>query len=260
MRDNIVYVYLERVSHLTLSYGISVKNFMAGVEMLPTNLLSLGPVDPNQEIDIYSGFNMYIGIDDVRSYLTDKQNKNQEWIDFDNAYDIEALTPTEVSELLYLGHAYTHLKSPFYYKLQNNYVYLTLPNGAKKVYYRNLPQFYKVLAKCLTGHLAEVYREKKSFLRLRYKFIDFPTELAKQMFSLMINGVVFDFGGAKIKGQEAKVPILIAPDSVYQLKWHEPTMLVEKSKVVGNLKYHLNTRMWELEVLSPQAFEDTLDF
>lgn len=260
MRDNIVYVYLERVSHLTLSYGISVKDFMAGVEVLPSNLLSLGAVDTNQEIDIYSGFNMYIGIDEVRKYLTSKQNKNQEWIDFDNAYDIEVLTPVEVSELLYLGHAYTHLKSPFYYKLQNNYVYLTLPNGAKKVYYRYLTQFYKVLAKCLTSHLAEVYREKKSFLRLRYKFIDFPTNIAKKMFTLMANGVVFDFGSSRIRGQEATIPVLTAPDSVYQLKWHEPTMLIEKSKIVGNLKYHLNTRKWELEIITPEAFEDTFDF
>lgn len=163
MRNNLVYVHVEKVSHLTLTYGISNLDFFRGVELKPQNLLSLNNVDPNQEIDIYSGFNMFLEDTDVKKFLTRNTEQNINWIDFDEVNDLEALTPREVAELLYLGHAYTHIKSPFYYKLQNNYVYLTLPNGAKKVYYRYLPHFYQVLATSLTNKVADIYREKSHF-------------------------------------------------------------------------------------------------
>lgn len=260
MRNDIVYVHLDKVSHLTLTYGIGIRDFIGGIPHLPENVLSLAPVDPNQEIDIYSGFNMYIGVENVKAFLLDRTLKNLRWIDFDNSFDLESLTPQEVSEMLYLGHAFTHLKSPFYYKLQNNFVYLTLPNGANKVYYRFLPNFYHVMIQALTDHLGRAYREKRTFLRLRYHIQEIPAALAKQLLPLLISGAVFDFGNLKLQGPELTVPILAAPDSVYQLKWHEPTMMIEKSNLVGRLKYQMNTGTWDLIVLSPEAFEDNVNF
>ncbi|MFT9010850.1 MAG: hypothetical protein ABF498_10740 [Liquorilactobacillus satsumensis] len=259
MRSNLVYVYVEKVSHLTLSYGISTADFITKSSRPPDNVLSLGIVDPQQEIDIYSGFNMYLGTENVKEYLMQKHARPLEWIDFDDVNDLESLSPREVAELLYLGHAYTHLKAPFYYKLQNNYVFLTLPNGAKKVYYRYLPHFYQLLSKCLAARLGETYKERRPFLRARRRFRDLPAEIMQKLTALLVNGAVFDFGGLKIKGQEASIPMLAAPESVYQLKWHEPTMLIEKSNLVGRLHYQLNTEEWELEILSPTAFEDSFN-
>ncbi|WP_034994537.1 hypothetical protein [Liquorilactobacillus vini] len=259
MRNNIVYVHIEKVSHLTLTYGISIIDFLAGIKKKPENVLSLGVVDPSQEIDIYSGFNMYIGQNQVQSFLLSQAQNDLQWIDFDHSFDLESLTPQEVAEMLYLGHAFTHLKSPFYYKLQNDFVYLTLPNGANKIYYRYLPSFYRVLSKSLTRHLTVAYREKRTFF-LRKRIADFPETLVRQLLTLLIGGAVFDFGNTQIHGQELTVSLLTAPESVYQLKWHEPTMLIEKSSLVGNLKYNLTSRKWQLIVLSPEAFEDNLNF
>ncbi|MBZ2406571.1 hypothetical protein [Liquorilactobacillus hordei] len=260
MRNNLIYVHIEKVSHLTLTYGISNLDFFRGVKVKPKNLLSLGNVDPNQEIDIYSGFNMYLEEESVQKFLLPNSNQNIDWIDFDEVNDLESLTPHEVAELLYLGHAYTHLKSPFYYKLQNNYVYLTLPNGAKKVYYRYLPHFYQILATCITNKLASTYRERKPFLRSRHRFQLLDTSIIKEIDSLMVLGTVLDFAEIQIKGQELTVPFFLAPDSVYQLKWHEPTMLIEKSKLVGELKYYLNSTEWKLKILAPELLEDSLNF
>ncbi|KRL06228.1 hypothetical protein FD46_GL000230 [Liquorilactobacillus oeni DSM 19972] len=248
------------MSHLTLTYGISTADFIANVPLPPKNILSLSNVDPQQEIDIYSGFNMYLGEEAVKAYLSGRHAKALEWIDFDSVNDLEFLAPREVSELLYLGHAYTHLKAPFYYKLQNSYVFLTLPNGAKKVYYRYLPHFYQLLAKTLAVYLAEVYREKRLILRSRHPFLMMPSEIVQELTSLFSNGVVFDYGRVKIRNQEISIPMLTAPESVYQLKWHEPTMLIEKSKLVGKLHYYLNVKEWKLEVIVPEAFEDNFNF
>ncbi|MBA5770603.1 hypothetical protein H3285_29620, partial [Escherichia coli] len=69
------------------------------------------------------------------------------WIDFEDVELLNQLTPQEVAEMLYLAHTRRHLRSPFYYKLQNNFVYLTREDGRyNKVYYRNLNHFYMLLS------------------------------------------------------------------------------------------------------------------
>ncbi len=44
----------------------------------------------------------------------------------------------------------THLHSPFFYKLQNNFVFFDLQDGLTRVYYRYLDEFYRILADKIT--------------------------------------------------------------------------------------------------------------
>ena len=48
------------------------------------------------------------------------------WIDFSDVTMLKELTPLEISELLYFGHMKNSLHSPFFYKLQNDFVFLNL--------------------------------------------------------------------------------------------------------------------------------------
>ena len=63
------------------------------------------------------------------------------WIDFTDLTMIKELSALEISELLYLGHMKTHLHSPFFYKLQNNFVYFDLGDDLLRVYYRYMKNF-----------------------------------------------------------------------------------------------------------------------
>ena len=260
MEGNLVYVHIENISHMTLSYGVTNRNFVAAArsaQVMPQNLLLISPVDTNQEIDISTGFNIVTGQENVSQYLLSKQVNDRRWIDFDDQYDLEQLTPGEVAGMLYLGHAYMHLQSPFYYKLQNMYAFLTLPNGALKIYFRHMKQFHRVLAYSLTDHIAQAFREKRRlfFMQWPRRFSLFPFELSSKLQTIYNSGAVFDFDDCKIQGQKITVPILLAPDTIYQVKWHEPTMLVERSEPVANLTYSLKDKKWELKINNKSVFD-----
>ena len=68
---------------------------------------------------------------------------------------VKELTPLEISELLYFGHMKTHLHSPFFYKLQNNFVYFDLKDQRSRVYYRYLEEYYRILADKITHIVLE---------------------------------------------------------------------------------------------------------
>lgn len=259
MRGNLIYIHVENISHMALTYGVTTNDFvtaMRAMNGLPQNLLLLSPVDANQEIDINTGFNIVTGQNSVHDYLSNKQNVNMRWLDFDDQHDLEQLTPIEIAGMLYLGHAYMHMQSPFYYKLQNQYVFLTLPNGALKVYYRHMKQLDRVLAYSFTSHVATAFREKRRlfFLQRPLKFALFPFELSQKLHVLYSDGAVFNFNGMKVKNGQVTVPILVAPDTIYQVKWHEPTMLVERSRPAANLIYSLKSQEWKLEVTNQELF------
>ncbi|MCP0886840.1 hypothetical protein LB941_05740 [Ligilactobacillus sp. WILCCON 0076] len=255
MRGNIFYIRMENVSHMVLSYGITIRDFMSALSFFPPNILLINKVDSTREIDINTGFNMILGAENVQAYLLSKQTKNQKWIDFDDIRDLEYITPREVSELLYLGHAYTNLQSPFYYKLQNNFIFLTLPNGALKVYYRRLDVFYSIFVQAVTKKILEVYRERKPILSLRLHVEPLEKKIGEQLAVLFAEGLVLDFSRLYIANKKIQLPLLIASDNTYNVKWHEPLLLTEHSKLVGNLVYIIEKRKWEIEMLKPQAFD-----
>ena len=68
---------------------------------------------------------------------------------------LHQLTPQEIADLLYISHANTHLHSPFFYKLQNNFIFLNLAQDFTKVYYRKMDDFYQQLSYQLMNQMSE---------------------------------------------------------------------------------------------------------
>ncbi len=255
LRDNVVYVHLEKLTHMVLSYGIKMEDFVNSVDHVPEKILSIAPVNLENEIDINTGLNMVIGQKNVKKYLLNRQEKKRSWVDFEDQYNLEEVKPREVSELLYLGHAYSHLRSPFYYKLQNNYAFLTLPNGSLKIYYRYLNDFYTVFSYSLLQHATASFRDKRPIMSLRQRIAPLPEELVQELMPVFLNGAVFDFNTVQATNTQLKIPVLIAPDTIYEIKWYEPTRLVERSELVANLKYSFPKRKWDLEIIDQMAFD-----
>ncbi|MHC9537394.1 hypothetical protein ACVQ8P_06350 [Dellaglioa sp. BT-FLS60] len=262
MRDNLVYIHIETVSHLILSYGISRADFITSIPKLPTNILSLNPVDYENEIDIATGFNTVTGEEDIARYLNKGTvGVKQNWIDFDSQDDLELITPREISEFLYLGHAFSHIQSPFYYKLQNDYVFLTLPNDALKIYYRYLNQFYNVFSKSVIRHVNRSYREKNGLFRRRPMTLKKVSKhIIEELMPLFIEGVALDFSVMTVNNTKISVPIYVMIDNVYQMKWHEPTLVTEGSKLVASLDYYFVDQSWHFVILNQAAFEDSIAF
>ena len=59
----------------------------------------------------------------------------------------------------------THLHSPFFYKLQNNFVYFDLKDQRSRVYYRYLEEYYRILADKITHIVLEKINDRLSFFK-----------------------------------------------------------------------------------------------
>ena len=76
------------------------------------------------------------------------------WIDFIEEEVLNELTGQEIAELLFLGHQKQHLKSPFYNKLGNRFVYLAHDDGwLNKTYYRSFKDFFHLLSEVIATKL-----------------------------------------------------------------------------------------------------------
>lgn len=167
MRNAMIYVRHEPLAHLFLTYGISASDLLSDHLKVPKHLLLLPPVDEQEQIDPHTWFNIIDGADQVQDFLRSKAGQTRCWLDYSSPRFLQELTPNEIAELLYLGHAKTHLSSPFYYKLQNELVYLPLRNGMVNMYLRNESLFATFLANAINKYMRRIANEEPFWLRLR---------------------------------------------------------------------------------------------
>lgn len=167
------------------------------------------------------------------------------WIDFEDLELVNQLSPQEVAELLYLAHTGRHLRSPFYYKLQNNFVYLTKKDGRyNKVYYRNMNHFYTVLGQTIARKTEELINEK-SFLSLNRKkaVVAPPSDLLKKLAPYFKEGACIAFAHAEKTRTQIKVPIGIdLEEDMSELEISLEDL--DYRKVVAELIYDLKQSGW----------------
>lgn len=214
--NKVIYVHLDAISNSVLTKGISVKDFQDSLLSLerPDNLLLLSPATDDGEFENHTGLRIIRGnkIDDFFADNLRHHDKKIEWIDFNDVHLVKQLTPIEISELLYFGHMKNHLHSPFFYKLQNNYVFLKINEEVNKIYYRKIDDFYHLLATTLQKELGEHINRKRTFFR---KVVDLPIlepVLLKELRSILQEGVVFHFGAMRQMDDEYHIPIYMVED------------------------------------------------
>jgi len=211
------YVHLDTITNAVLSKGFTMNEYRDAVKRPIKNILLLNAPKGVGEYDPHTGFRMIRGIARIQEYFERSQHvidDSSKWIDFESVELMRQLTPVEISELLYIAHTYTHLHSPFYYKLQNNYIHLTLPEAMTKVYYRNLDQFYNLLSINITNNMEKKINDKRNkFIFKKNKMITrIPVSEVKDLLPLLKEGVVFSFKKLKIKQEIYEVPIYLAED------------------------------------------------
>ncbi|MGE9502105.1 hypothetical protein ACQP3D_27360, partial [Escherichia coli] len=90
------------------------------------------------EYESHTGLKVIRGTENIQRFFSSSRNRRGfdelKWIDFTDLTMLKELTPLEISELLYFGHMKTHLHSPFFYKLQNNFVYFDLNDQLNRIY------------------------------------------------------------------------------------------------------------------------------
>lgn len=243
---DLIYVHIDRTSNAVLSKGITHRDFTHSIVHYPENLLLLNPSANEGEYDRHTGLRIIRGEEQVTQYFADtfrsKPEDEIKWIDFSDISMLKELTPLEISELLYFGHMKTSLHSPFFYKLQNDFVFFEFMDQMMRVYYRYIDEFYRILADKITRIILEKVNERKTFFKRGVPVEKLEVELLKEMKGILQEGVVFCFDQMDVKGKEYQIPIHVVEDSL----WKTKNFAYRKEPVVAILIYNTTKRNWRL--------------
>ncbi|WP_122645883.1 hypothetical protein [Enterococcus mediterraneensis] len=242
-----VYVHIDTTSNAVLSRSITTSDFTRGIIHQPKNLLLLDPSSDYGEYESHTGMKILRGSEAIGDFFNainrGRVQEEIKWIDFNDNSMIKELTPLEISELLYFGHMKTHLHSPFFYKLQNNFVYFDLKDDLTRIYYRYLDEFYRILADKLTRIVLERINERRSFFRKATSVDKLDIELLRGLKGLFQEGILFCFEHTELVDKEYRIPIYIVEDA--GLRKQESQYLEDMR--VATLTYHTVKRTWKID-------------
>ncbi|MBO0448369.1 hypothetical protein JZO76_02360 [Enterococcus sp. MJM12] len=244
-----VYVHIDTTSNAILARGITPADFVHGIVHYPSNLLLLDPSSNYGEFEAHTGMKIIRGNESVDRFFDEVRKgritEDLKWIDFSDAAMLKELTPLEISELLYFGHMKTHLHSPFFYKLQNNFVFFDLKDGLTRIYYRYLDEFYRILADKITRVALGKLNDRRSFFRKATPVEKLDLNLLKEMKGLFQEGVIFCLKSSEVVNKEFHIPIYLVEESGLRQSvtfgYDKPEMLV------ATLIYSKAERNWYLK-------------
>lgn len=244
MPEKIVYVYYDTVGNNVLSKGIVNVIENISLKRIPHNLLLLN--NRKHELSTYdkhTGLHIIKEQDNVIRYLKSISNESDKpsWIDFSNIEMLRQLTPVEISEILYIAHAHNYLHSPFYYKLQNNYIYLTLPNHFTKVYYRHLEEFLDQFTDSITLRMRDKVNEKRRFYQKERTVTPFTIPEKADLIRLFKEGICISFRQMTVIGDTYSAPLFIVEDQLSMLDGP-----FDDRTSIGDLIYDASSETWKL--------------
>uniref|UniRef100_UPI00403F3EA9 hypothetical protein n=1 Tax=Candidatus Enterococcus willemsii TaxID=1857215 RepID=UPI00403F3EA9 len=251
---DLIYVHIDTISNAVLTHGITTKDFHQGIIHQPKNLLLLNPSSELGEFETHSGMKIIRGSEAVNTYFQlmakSRDSEENKWIDFSDPFMLKELTPLEISELLYFGHMKIHLHSPFFYKLQNNFVYFDLKDQMARTYYRYLDEFYRILSNKLRQLVFSAINSKRKLFKKPQPIANLPFDLMKTLREAMKEGLAFSFQQATQTEQMYQVPIFIVEDA----RFIGRASAFTEDMLVGYLNYQLTEQTWSLDI------EDFLGF
>ena len=140
----------------------------------------------NDEMDEFLG-------EDVYSY------GDFSWVDFDKRDNVENLEPQELAELLYLGHMFKPIKSPFFDKIQNRYAYLAHDDGwFCRLYCREYSDFKEIICNKIIDTVSTSKRRK---------IYPFSEEVKEELLNLAKDGLLIDFNNFLKLERSIEIPI-----------------------------------------------------
>ncbi|MCI2033694.1 MAG: hypothetical protein LKJ69_10005 [Lactobacillus sp.] len=245
MRNSVIYVHYEPLAHMFLTAGISASDVLSATPTPLRHLLLLPPINEDEFIDPHTGFNEISGEAAVAEFLRSKDARDRSWLDYKHGTYLRELMPTEVAELLYLGHAKTHIQPPFYYKLQNNLVFLPLRNDMVTMYCRQVSFFSRTLAAAIVKHLRWAANDQPFWLRLRQQhFQPVPEATLSDLLPSLEDGVLFDFGGGIFSRDQVRIPLLTLTDRFVP----DQPLDLDNASQFGELVLGRKGNAWQLEM------------
>ncbi|MBP1043419.1 hypothetical protein I6N95_20560 [Vagococcus sp. BWB3-3] len=241
-----IYIHLDTISNSVLSKGLSIADFALSVPEKPQNILLLDPNAVEGEFESHTGLKMIRGQGPVEDYYNSHAAKREietKWIDFRDIHFLQQLTPMEIAELLYFSHMATQLHSPFFYKLQNNFVYFEKKDTLAKVFYRHLDDFYEIVAEKVRSKVYQKINERKSFFKAATPVASMEANLMKEFRSVFQEGVVLDFNQQELRDQLYSIPVYVVED---QVKTIDNRKFRQEDRI-ALITYDLTAKTWSVQ-------------
>jgi hypothetical protein len=145
-----IYIRANRDMHEVIYCGIDFNEFVKYLPQPIENLMIItgGCNVISFETKFEKGLELFEGYKLVRKLAQEDVYRLGDFcfVDYHSPGQISGLSEEQIAQLLYLGHMFKPLNSPFFKALQNNFAYLAHDDGWYcKLYCRDLHDFFTVL-------------------------------------------------------------------------------------------------------------------
>lgn len=247
MRINL-YVHFDSVTSHIMTRGINIMPTDFETKYVPNNLILAESPANFGRFDVRTNFKILRGKPEVMEYFNYCRKENirvSNWIDFESVTMMHQLTPAEIAEILYLFHANQTLRSAFFYKLQNNYAFLTLPNGLTKTYYRYVHHFNLRFQRVMQEQVQGLLNESRTFFFNKKEIAKpLPEAIVKQLSPLFSRGLKIDLTQAYEEGTQWNIPLFVIEDELTLLTTNQ-----SQKEQIGQLIYEFKDKRWQVEII-----------
>lgn len=237
-----IYIHLDPISKVVTTKGLNSMDFLHKAKNRPKNLLLLDTHFDLGELNEHLNLRMVTGVEEVERFFQRVRNRRYEeeikWIDFSDEKLLNTLTSLELSELLYLGHMKKSLYSPFFYKLQNNFVSFEYSFSTMKTYYRDLSEFNDILSSKICRIIAQRINAKKAIFSRRVFISPIGEGVWECLAQYLSDGLGIDFEQGQVINGEYFLPL-------YHVKEIENRPNPEDLQI--KLVYNPHEKHWRLE-------------
>lgn len=214
IKNQNIYIHMNDSDRFVISSGISFSNFINGIPLDLPNLLLIRHKFEDSHFNMHLLLD-YADADSLKKLSADDVQGYGDfcWLDFTEEEYLNQLSGQEIAEILYMGHFKEHLKSPFYRKLQNQFVYLTGDDGRlNKTYYKSWEPFYSMLGAVISQKIT--HQREISFLNFRKKksVPSIPGKILRSFMSDMKEGLVISIEKSNRNRSVIEVPVWVVGD------------------------------------------------
>lgn len=215
METNILYIKMNRTEHHVLSHGITFSDLFNSVPNPIQSVLLLQHKFEDVSLHLRSYFH-YIEEDKIKDLAEEDVSRYGEfsWVDFDNLEALDELEDQEIAELLFMHHMKHPLKSPFFQRMNNRFVYLAQDDGwFNKTYYRNLDDFYDVLALLIMKMVEKENKHKRMlFFKKTVNVEPIDKNTLQELSVLLCEGCAIDTEKVNASRAKFEIPIYSVGD------------------------------------------------
>lgn len=227
-----IYIHMNEADQFVMFSGLTMQQFVRSLGPLQ-HLLLLKHKYEDSSFNIHTQLE-FVPDEEVLAFTKEFMDNPTDlrWIDFKDEHNLNMLTSQEQAELLYIGHKKEPIRSPFYYQLQNRFVYLSNEEESMtKIYFRELNDSLRLVVNIL-NQVVLTKERGASFWRRKQK-VGYPELTMEQIFShkpLLKEGVLLSLYKREKSKVSYDLELRLLPESVYPDEiWDELTSLMKQS-------------------------------